>query len=596
MRQFQMAKNKTETMQTGVLYRAVDNSFVVDEEKRTVQLSFSSETPVSRWDGEEILDHDQRSVRLERLSAGGPLLVDHDPSDHVGVVENVSIDADRVGRALVRFGKGVRANEIFNDVVDGIRKSISVGYRVFKAIEEDKQSYRVTDWMPLEISFVSVPADASVGVGRSDEKQNDFIIQRKEDLPMTEEIKASPKAEPKVDVEAIAAKARKEELSRVREITAISKTFEVDSTDAINDGVTVDNFRVQVLDSMKENKQRHIPQTPVTDLGLTEKETQEYSLFRAIKAKLNNNWEGAEFERDCSIEIAERLDKTPQGFYVPFDVQREMTTAVGGVGAVGTDHLAGSFIDALRSKSIVMGLGAQTLEGLVGNVDIPRLDAGATFYWIAEGADVTDGDATIGSVNLSPKTIAGSVPMTRRLLKQSAPSVEAIIRNDLVLGAAIAIDAAAIGGSGAAGQPTGIINQTGVNSIAVADAGMIPTFAEAVAFETAIAVDNADVSTMAYVTGPAIRGALKVAPKDAGSGIMLWENNEVNGYKAVATNQIPVTNFIMGDFSQLLIGMWGVLDVNPDTATNAASGGLILRVFQDVDIAVRQPVAFGVGA
>ncbi len=584
-------------MQTGVLYRAFDDSLVIDEEKRTVQLSFSSEEPVDRWDGKEILDHDASSVQLERLNNGAPLLVDHDPTDHVGVVENVSIDADRVGRALVRFGKGVRATEIFNDVVDGIRKSISVGYRVFKAIEEDKHSYRVTDWMPLEISFVSVPADSTVGVGRSDEKQNDFIIQRKEDLPMPEAKKeVKEKVEQKIDIEAVAEKARKDELSRVRQITAMSKDFDIDSTSAIDDGATVDEFRVQVLDSMKENKQRHIPQAPVTDLGLNEKEVKDYSLFRAINAKLKNDWKGAEFERDCSIEIAERLEKTPNGFYVPFDVQREMTTASGGTGAVGTDHLASGFIDALRSQSVVMGLGARTMEGLVGNVDIPRLDTGSTFYWIAEGADVTDQDAAIGSVTLSPKTIAGSVPMTRRLLKQSAPSVEAMIRADLVAGAAIAIDAAAIGGSGAAGQPTGIISQTGVNSVAVADAGMIPTFAEAVGFETAIAVDNALTQNVAYVTTPAIRGALKTTAKDSGSGIMLWENNELNGYQAIATNQIPAANLIMGDFSQLMIGMWGVLDVNPDTATNAASGGLVLRVFQDVDVAVRHPESFAVGA
>ena len=585
-----------EVKKTGVLYRAMDSDLVIDEEKRTVKLSFSSEEPVQRWDGEEILDHSPSSVRLERLKKGGPVLVDHDPTDHIGVVENVSIDADRVGRALVRFGKSARASEIFNDVIDGIRKSISVGYRVFGATEEENNTYRVNNWMPLEISFVSVPADATVGVGRSDAEENEFIIKRFEEEIMPEEKKpVTEKTEPKINVEEIAAKARKEELNRVREISAIAKDFEVDPTEAIEKGETLDNFRVQVLETMK-SKQKHLPQPPVTDLDLTNEEVRNYSLFRAINAKLKNDWTGAEFERDCSIEIAERLDKTPQGFYVPFDVQREMSTGVGGVGAVGTDHMAESFIDALRSQSIVMGLGAQTMAGLVGNVDIPRLDTGATFYWIAEGADVTDGDGVIGSVTMSPKTVAGSVPMTRRLLKQSAPSVEQVIRNDLVRGAAIAIDAAAIGGSGAAGQPTGIINQAGVNSVTVVDAGMIPTFAEIVAFETAIATDNALVDNVAYVTTPAIKGSLKTSAKDAGSGIMLWENNELNGYRALGTNQIPSANFIMGDFSQLLIGMWGVLDVNPDTATNAASGGLVLRVFQDVDIAVRHPESFAVGA
>lgn len=585
------------TIKTGVLYRGIDNDIVIDEENRTVKLSFSSETPVDRWDGKEILDHDPKSVRLERLENSGPLLVDHDTTDHVGVVENVSIDADRVGRALVRFGRGKRATEIFNDVLDGIRKSISVGYRVFRATEEDEHSYRVIDWMPLEISFVSVPADDFVGVGRSDAEENDFIIEQKERIIMTTELKkeASQETEqPKINIEEIANKARKEELSRVREISAISKDFDVDSSDAIDKGQTVDQFRIQVLDNMKKSVK--IPETPATELGLSENESRDYSLFRAIQASISGNWKGAEFERECSAEISERINKEARGFYVPYDVQRVMTTAAGGVGVVGTDHMATDFIDALRNQSVVAGLGAQVMNGLVGDVDIPRLDTSATFYWVTEDADLTNSDASLGSVTLSPKTVGGSVPMSRRLLKQSAPSVEQIIRNDLIRGAAIAIDAAAINGSGAAGQPTGIISQTGVNSVAIVDAGMIPTFAEAVAFETAIETDNAMVEGMAYLTTPAIKGSLKTSLKAAGVAGYIWDNNEVNGYTAVSTNQCPTANFILGDFSQLLIGMWGVLDIAPDMAAKAASGGLILRVFQDVDIAVRHPTAFGIGA
>ena len=343
-------------------------------------------------------------------------------------------------------------------------------------------------------------------------------------------------------------------------------------------------------------KQRHIPQEPVTELGLTENQVQDYSLFRAIRAQISNNWKDAEFELECSKEISDKLDKEARGFYVPYDVQRVMSTTAGGVGAVGTDHLAGDFIDALRSQAIVTSLGARIMSGLVGNVDIPRLDTSGTFYWLTEDQDVTLSDGVVGSVLMSPKTVAGAVPMTRKLLKQSAPSVEQIIRNDLIQGAAIAIDAAAINGSGAAGQPLGIVGQTGVNSVAVADVGMIPTFTEAVSFETAIATDNALAANMAYLTNPTIKGALKTALKSAGVSGYIWDNDEVNGYRAVGSNQCPATNFIMGDFSQLLIGMWGVLDIMPDEAAKAASGGLILRVFQDIDIAVRQPAAFGVGA
>lgn len=142
-----------------------------DRKARTAELSFSSETPIERSWGTEILDHGKKSVRLGRLRAGGPLLVDHDARDIVGVIESVRVDPDLTGRAVVRFGKSARAEEVFQDVLDGIRGNASVAYVIYDAVEEKTKdsslpTLRITDWEPLEISLVSVPADTAVGVGR----------------------------------------------------------------------------------------------------------------------------------------------------------------------------------------------------------------------------------------------------------------------------------------------------------------------------------------------------------------------------------------------------------------------------------------------
>jgi HK97 family phage prohead protease len=142
----------------------------IDKAARTVALSFSSEAPVERWFGSEILDHTPSAVRLGRLNNGGALLMDHDRSDQIGVVESATIGKDKKGRAVVRFGKSARAEEIFQDVLDGIRRLVSVGYRIHKTETKQEgggvESVRVTDWEPFEISIVSIPADDSVGVGR----------------------------------------------------------------------------------------------------------------------------------------------------------------------------------------------------------------------------------------------------------------------------------------------------------------------------------------------------------------------------------------------------------------------------------------------
>ena len=146
----------------------------VDVEARTATLAFASETPYERYWGIEILDCTATSMRTGRLRSGANLLCDHDGTDVVGVIESVEIGPDRVGRAVVRFGKSARAEEVWQDVVDGIRRNVSVGYMIHKAqlVEsaDGVETYRVTDWEPFEVSLVSIPADASVGVGRSAEQ------------------------------------------------------------------------------------------------------------------------------------------------------------------------------------------------------------------------------------------------------------------------------------------------------------------------------------------------------------------------------------------------------------------------------------------
>ena len=571
-----------------------------DEDARTVALAFSSEEPVDRWFGREVLDHNPESVRLGRMADGGPVLVDHDPRDHVGVVESVSVDPDKVGRALVRFGRSERANEIFNDVIDGIRKNISVGYRIHKAVAEERgedaeiETVRVTDWEVLEMSFVSVPADASVGVGRSDDPTDkpEIIIERGIEMP--EEIKP-------VDLDAVRAdaeiKARNDMQKESNKIIAFGERYGLTDEARMHaiSGKSFDDFRDFAVDELNK---RATAEAPKTELGMDKEETQRYSLLNVCRAVATGDFEKhASFERDMSLQIADKLGKEARGFYVPYEVQaRTMSAGVDSSGGylVGTDHMAGSFIDRLRAQSIVGRMGATMLPGLVGDIDIPKLTGGATFYWITEDADVTDSDGSLGSVFMSPKTVAGSVPITRRLLKQSSPAVENMMMNDLVIGASLAIDIAAMEGDGV-DKPTGITNVTGVNTQSVASAGA-PTWAETVGFETAVNTDNALAGSLAFATTPAVAGSMKTTAKDSGSGQFILSGGTANGYSVNTSSQLATARIIYGNWSDLMVAMWGVLDIAPDPAAKAASGGMVLRVFQDVDTAIRHPESFCINA
>ena len=173
----------------------------VNVEARTVELAFSSEEPYERWFGIEVLSHAKGAIRLARLQNRGAVLMDHNTRDQIGVVESVELGTDRVARAVVRFGKSERAEEIFQDVQDGIRAHVSVGYMVHSwKVEEGKgdapSTYTALDWEPLEISIVSVPADPTVGIGRGLTDEQAQHLSREYGIALKAQPAADPVPEP----------------------------------------------------------------------------------------------------------------------------------------------------------------------------------------------------------------------------------------------------------------------------------------------------------------------------------------------------------------------------------------------------------------
>ena len=179
-----MAKKKSKTLKLGRQFRTL--TFVresINEENRTVELSFSSEEPVERWFGMEILGHAPGECDLSRLNNSGAFLMDHNTRDQRGAIESAVIDKKK-GRAIIRLSSSERGEELWQDLKDGIRPHISVGYRILEIIHVKRDEngvdwYRATKWQPYEISSVSVPADTSVGLGRSDDNDDttDFNIE-----------------------------------------------------------------------------------------------------------------------------------------------------------------------------------------------------------------------------------------------------------------------------------------------------------------------------------------------------------------------------------------------------------------------------------
>ena len=600
-----MPKRKNEAK---MLHRSFDlKREFINEEKRTVELAFSSETDkVERWFGIEILDHGAGSIRLGRLQNNAPLLMDHDIRDQIGVVESISIDSDRVARAVVRFGKSKRAKEIFTDVVDGIRGKVSVGYMIHSREETDegtehKPVYRVKDWEPYEISMVSVPADDSVGAGR----QAANLIEVNEENSMPKETEQSTvtetteRAQPVIDVKVEIEQIRKAELLRINEIQSIGSKRGLDSLAKtfIDNGKSLDEFRAAVLDSMPEPKAA--PSADDAEIGLTDREARSFSFVRALNALANPNnaafQRAAGFEFEVSAAVAERMGNTPKGLYVPLDVMRRDLTVAGSAGnTVSTNVMAGSFIETLENAMVTKALGATILRDLVGNVAIPRMTAGSTAYWVAENGDITESDQTFDQVTLSPKTVGAMTEISRKTLLQSSLDIEALIRNELAMRLALAIDSKAVTGDGTSNTPTGIMSTSGIGSKTFAALGA-PTFGEVVDVESQVSIDNALMGSLSYLTTAAMAGGMKQKAKDAGSGRFVIEDGQANGYPVALSNTVTANSLLFGNWADLLIGFWGGLDVNVDTSTGSASGRVRVVSLQDVDVAVRHAQSFAVG-
>jgi len=576
-----------------VLHRAIDmEAKAIDEKKRTVEIAVSSELAVDRSFGKEVLVHEMDAIDLAFLASGrAPLLLDHDMERQIGVIESVELSGDRVLRAKVRFGRSALAQEVFQDVADGIRSNVSVGYRVNKMERSttNKDEYLVRSWSPLEVSVVSIPADPSVGVGRS--------AVALEPKPTVEPIIKKDDTMSEVNMDAVRAEAAAD---AARNATAIielgarhNKRSLADA--AIKSGKSLAEFRGELLEVIGQD-------TPLENenIGMTKKEVRQFSIVRSIAALANPSdrrlREAAAFEFEVSDAAAQRYGRTAQGLMVPSDVlgvwkQRDLNTTDDNE-IVATNLLANEFIDVLRNSASVMRAGARMLPGLQGNVAIPKKTAASAGGWIStEGGASSESEPTFGTVSLTPKTVGAFTDMTRQLILQSTPAIEALVRDDLTQALALAIDKGSLEGTGLSGQPTGILNTVGVNK-PTSFAAAVPTFAEMVALETAVAEDNALMGNLAYITDAATFGGLKTKSKDTGSGMFVAEGNQANGYPVIRSQQATAGNVYFGNFSDCLIGMWGGLDLTVDPYTASNTGTVRVVALQTVDVAVRNAVSF----
>lgn len=615
-----------------------------------VPVVVSTDAVVDVADGPEVLVHTADAIDLSRAPL--PIIATHRGGQvNVGVVENLRTVGGQL-RGVARFGSRPEAAGYEADVVNRIIRSVSVGYARIAAKFNADGVLITSRWMPTHCALVAEPADVGAGFFREAAALPTFDLQPADApaaptpaplvSPPAAPAAAQPLKESVMDNQEHAAagahaestaqratslpaqphgstgnRALEMESDRKRAIGNLCQAANIDNNIRdhwIGTGLSVADISDDILRIQQERTKTN--PNHVAKLGLGEGETRRYSLMNAIRAVADKNWTNAAFELECSREIGKRLNTVvdPNKFFVPFEVQgrqlpnaqgslmtpearrqygRDLTVSVSSAGGslVATNNM--SFIDVLRNRSVAYRMGARRMAGMVGNVTVPRQTAAATAYWLStEATSVTESQQTFGQLSLTPKTVGAYTEISRQLMLQSSPDAESIVTGDLGKVAGLALDIGVLRGSGASGEPTGIINTAGIGSVT----GTSLAYAGILEFQTDIATANVMPNNGGYVTTPTVAALMMQRVKFTSTASPLWEGNvfdgSMAGYPAMSSNQMSAATMLYGDWDQVVVAEWGVLQVEVNPYANFQAGIIGVRAMVSVDVGLRYAAAF----
>lgn len=385
-------------------------------------------------------------------------------------------------------------------------------------------------------------------------------------------------------------------------VTRMNEAHTTDNADAF----TAAETELRALDG-KLSRARSLDAADRADPGRTihgnddehlNRELRSFSITRMIAHKASLDVDAGR-EIELQAELTKRAGKPAEGFYAPTEVfeieRRDAQTTATSAAIVPPSFRPELFTSALTNSTVMQALGATVLTGLTGNVVIPRETGSPAVGWVAENVALPYGNFTTDSLTLSPHHVGAITELSRQLLMQSSPAADALVRQLLSRNISIEIDRAAINGTGANAQPTGILNAAGVPTVAY-DTDLFITTANMIA-----TADIANVgSARAFVSTNGVKGTAAKTKDGQGHPIPfaeIFHGETVQFSNQVPNNLNPTANkhgLVYGDWSDFLIGIWSQLDilVNPYAQAAYEKGNILVRAMATVDFGVRRPASF----
>ncbi|EPO6904809.1 phage major capsid protein [Escherichia coli] len=636
------------------------------------EIAFSSEQPYQRqfWDEQnqemvvldEILVHTPEAVDLSRLNNNAPLLFNHNFDNHIGVVCNARIDTDNVGRALVKFSKhGTLANDIRNKVIEGTMEKISVGYDIKEYhIDYAKGQLIVTKWAPYELSFVTVPADDSVGLNRSLntitvnlEAKRDMTkeqieeIKEEQEAAQVEETPVEENKEPEVEetqerqveenkenenledgkdaehpesVDDDSSTVREEEVKEEREaapveeektekvaerseedeleIREIARELNIDDEElkralAIKD-MTPEAFRTKALNNLVNAQRNNEQQIKDSKMEKT------FDLNNVIRSLVDGAALGAneaEYSAMAAGAAMQRGRAARGGsVFVPAAALRaasEGNTKATLTAVTDEKLLTESYIEMLLPASCLGRLGVTVLSGLNSPIAVPKMTASSVdaFGFVDENGSAPESKATFENVKMAPKTFAGGNPISRQSLK-TVPNIATLITDHINKAVRIKLEQLILSDKDNTRGPKGLVKQ-------LVDGGRVTkkaAFSYKDFLKEIAALTDAGVpaQSIKFAMSGATAAELESTLKDNGVSGYIIENGKLAGYDVVTSGVIPADHIVLGDFSGIMIGEWGGLELDMDDTTYRAQSAIVPRIWVDLDFTVVQPEALKV--
>ena len=600
----------------------------------------SSEQPYRRYyysvgqELDEILSHANDAVDLDFLNSGNaPALDAHarfQIRNQIGVIVRAYLENERL-YVEVKLSDRDDVAGIKADIMAGIIRNVSVGYDIHRyEIDEDNGTFTVTRWKPTEASFVPLPADETVGIGRSrnagDTRESDIM---EPTATATGEAQITPMPGGTSDTRQTEEQRGQAIETATNEIVALGQQHNM--ADIARNFVAGEMSRgaIPSLAAFRGVVRSNLPDgTPMVnnDIGLSESERQDFSITRLMRSMLEDasqtDIQGASFEREACVAAAENASRASAhgGMTLPTDLlntwgrfrvdgqeyrgqQFRAPVSAGSVGGntgnpniLTVDHLAERFIDALRNQSSFLAAGVTVLDGLDSVVEIPGADQLSQVVWLqSEDADAAETVPTFRKVTFNPFDVAGFTDLTRRMLQQSTIGIEAYVRMQLIDAVREAIDNVGLYGTGATGIPLGIANTTGIGSVTWA--GTHPTRDEVIDLKTGIASTNRG-RAVNQIGNSDLVGHFQKLRTDPGSGIFVMNDaaDTLVGRPFIESNEVENADLFTGYWPDAILAMWDGLQLDRSTERKFLSGGVSFRVIQTVDVGVTRVGSFGMGA